>query len=752
MLSLAATRNRLVQLMGPTMRGMPSMSLPKGPGVSVAARGYSKDSNNRAEEELKKLQNTNTNTNKKVEEEDDGFHVPEALAEEFRLFQQDGLLSSERHSNVPTIKALQRDFDPDREIDIDFRLARRSRLLGVDKSVVENEYYYNVVEVEQGAELPKDEDELYKEDLDDDDDGEFEDLFGEKKGEGREHLVSGIPALKKGVPILEQVLSTADPTKSVLNDGAGEKDEAAKQDEEEEEGEEEEEEERLQMDPSLMNEMECDFWEMQELGKITNLPDTFYSKALVQEDEQKILDAAFMFQSLDTLDAVTENYEAKVKQQKAAKQVDAGKHFAETLKQRNQFDAQKIFLPDLSAQEVEKRKQLVEQFVQETAKTSKNVSASELNAFKQDLSNKILQAGADPVLILNNAKQQHAEKPFALECIAALLTNKDKLREIFEASTVRPRDLDFETYAASVKDKLEPSLRQMIFGFEANEDPSNPPVSGSVKGLTLADSFNTRRLFEALNPNMISLLQHYEAYPKQVKNWVKLFFTPRGVWNEEGRWEPVSGYRTLLTDNSRNLIDNVSQATSAGIKNHKEPVTQTTEKAAVVENNELYQTFDESFDIFAGNQEESRKSKTTLPKPKPIPADLVGQYRFGFTAEEVAPLPEKMRKLLTFAYASPREIKKHRIQIAREKWEQGPKDTGSPAAQVAMMTERLNAIAEHIRMFPRDLVAKRQNILLANKRKTVLKYLKRENITLYYSLIDSLSLRDVQALKPRNRK
>ena len=737
----------MVQLMGPTMRGMPSLGLSNGTALSAPARGYSKDGDKKTEKGLKKAEDDMV--------DDDDLQVPESLAEEFRIFKETGLLSFEQGDNLNealVLRRMQREFDPDRHLDSDYQRMKRRKVLGEEYEEEEEENGEGNFEEEDDDEGYLLEDEALEKDNDE----------NKKEGEEEDSKEGSVPDLSvedttflKGLPKLEQVLSTTDPTASLVESAQKVSNEEQQQDFEQDENDDDDDVDNdsiLPDEDQPLDEEEINYWKEREKGRNTILPDSFYRKSLVQADEQKVLDAAFMFTSLDTLDAVTENYEAKVKQQKAHKQVDAGKHFAETLKQRNQFDAQKIFLPDLSAQELQKRKELVEQFVQETAKTSTNVSAAELNAFKQDLSNKILQAGADPVLILNNAKEQNSERPFALECISELLTNKDKLREIFDASTLRPRDLDFETYAASVKANLEPSLRQMIFGFEANEDPSNPPVSGSVKGLTLADSFNTRRLFEALNPNMISLLQHYDAYPKQVKNWVKLFFTPRGVWNEEGRWEPVSGYRTLLTEDSRNLIDNVSFATSSGLKNHKEATTQSTGKAAVVENDELYQTFDESFDIFAGNQEESRKSKTTLPKPKPIPADLVGQFRFGFTAEEVAPLPEKMKKLLTFAYASPREIKKHRIQAAREKWEQGPKDTGSPAAQVAMMTERLNAIAEHIRMFPRDLVAKRQNVLLANKRKTVLKYLKRENITLYYSVIDSLSLRDVQALKPRNRR
>ncbi len=68
-------------------------------------------------------------------------------------------------------------------------------------------------------------------------------------------------------------------------------------------------------------------------------------------------------------------------------------------------------------------------------------------------------------------------------------------------------------------------------------------------------------------------------------------------------------------------------------------------------------------------------------------------------------------------------------------------DTGSPEVQIALLTYRINALAEHFKTHPHDFHSKRGFIKLVSRRKKLLQYLKRENEERYKALIKKLGLR-----------
>lgn len=68
-------------------------------------------------------------------------------------------------------------------------------------------------------------------------------------------------------------------------------------------------------------------------------------------------------------------------------------------------------------------------------------------------------------------------------------------------------------------------------------------------------------------------------------------------------------------------------------------------------------------------------------------------------------------------------------------------DTGSPEVQVAVLTERINNLSEHMKMHKKDVHSRRGLILLVNKRRKLLDYLKGEEVARYKELIKSLGLR-----------
>ncbi|MBA2651784.1 MAG: 30S ribosomal protein S15 [Tatlockia sp.] len=69
-------------------------------------------------------------------------------------------------------------------------------------------------------------------------------------------------------------------------------------------------------------------------------------------------------------------------------------------------------------------------------------------------------------------------------------------------------------------------------------------------------------------------------------------------------------------------------------------------------------------------------------------------------------------------------------------------DTGSPEVQVSLMTGRIKYLTEHFKVNKKDFHSRRGLQELVNKRRKLLKYLKRHDQARYQTLIQSLGLRD----------
>ena len=68
-------------------------------------------------------------------------------------------------------------------------------------------------------------------------------------------------------------------------------------------------------------------------------------------------------------------------------------------------------------------------------------------------------------------------------------------------------------------------------------------------------------------------------------------------------------------------------------------------------------------------------------------------------------------------------------------------DTGSPEVQIALLTERINSLAEHFKAHVKDFHSRRGLLKLVSQRRSLLDYLKRTNNESYRSLIERLGLR-----------
>ncbi len=69
------------------------------------------------------------------------------------------------------------------------------------------------------------------------------------------------------------------------------------------------------------------------------------------------------------------------------------------------------------------------------------------------------------------------------------------------------------------------------------------------------------------------------------------------------------------------------------------------------------------------------------------------------------------------------------------------KDTGSPEVQVALLTERINHLTEHLKVHKKDHHSRRGLLKMVGQRKGLLNYVKQRNIVKYRELIAELGLR-----------
>lgn len=68
-------------------------------------------------------------------------------------------------------------------------------------------------------------------------------------------------------------------------------------------------------------------------------------------------------------------------------------------------------------------------------------------------------------------------------------------------------------------------------------------------------------------------------------------------------------------------------------------------------------------------------------------------------------------------------------------------DTGSPEVQIALLTNRLEALSKHFQKHPQDKHSKQGLLEVVSKRKRILDYLRGEDISRYRSIISTLGLR-----------
>ena len=77
--------------------------------------------------------------------------------------------------------------------------------------------------------------------------------------------------------------------------------------------------------------------------------------------------------------------------------------------------------------------------------------------------------------------------------------------------------------------------------------------------------------------------------------------------------------------------------------------------------------------------------------------------------------------------------------IAKHKRQEN--DTGSPEVQIALLTESINELTEHLKVHKKDHASRRGLLMKVGKRRRLLRYLETTNLERYRAIVDLLGLR-----------
>jgi len=201
----------------------------------------------------------------------------------------------------------------------------------------------------------------------------------------------------------------------------------------------------------------------------------------------------------------------------------------------------------------------------------------------------------------------------------------------------------------------------------------------------------------AAKARSLNELVYWLVYPKQIKKWIVFTKTPKGYYDEFGKWVVTSDL--------------------------PEPETLPESKEALDRWEALY-------------AEEQRR----------LPAALRGNFRFGIQHSEIKDYHPKIRRLFSFTFATHKEVQKFYKQTAIIKWKQHETDTASDAIQIDILTLRIRSMIDHLQKNKQDMHNKRNLQLMVKRRRGIMLHLKARNVPLYYEVLREIKLRDMYEL------
>ena len=84
---------------------------------------------------------------------------------------------------------------------------------------------------------------------------------------------------------------------------------------------------------------------------------------------------------------------------------------------------------------------------------------------------------------------------------------------------------------------------------------------------------------------------------------------------------------------------------------------------------------------------------------------------------------------------------KERKQEIINTYKREEKDTGSPEVQIALLTERINELTEHLKVHKKDNHSRRGLLQMVGKRRNLLNYLSKNDLPKYREVVEKLNLR-----------
>ena len=87
-----------------------------------------------------------------------------------------------------------------------------------------------------------------------------------------------------------------------------------------------------------------------------------------------------------------------------------------------------------------------------------------------------------------------------------------------------------------------------------------------------------------------------------------------------------------------------------------------------------------------------------------------------------------------------------------KKFAVGKGDTGSPEVQIALLTEKITKLTEHLKEHKKDVHSRRGLLSMIAKRRRLLSYLRKHDINRYNSLVEKLDLGKKEIVNEKNSK
>ncbi|CAI5729787.1 unnamed protein product [Hyaloperonospora brassicae] len=132
--------------------------------------------------------------------------------------------------------------------------------------------------------------------------------------------------------------------------------------------------------------------------------------------------------------------------------------------------------------------------------------------------------------------------------------------------------------------------------------------------------------------------------------------------------------------------------------------------------------------------------------PPRISADQ--SYRFGVQLDHLTPQSDDdkaavahLKAVLSLRNASQHELNKAQVATAIETFQRFPGDTGSSEVQIAVLTQKILRSTSHAQEHKKDHHSRRGLIAMVEKRRKLLKYLRRNDLHKFRAVVAALGLR-----------